>query len=118
MIRAQEQGGEIPGLIYRDARRRRRRLQSPSDRDDRQQPGVAVVRDRRAQHEVRLSGGFNNPSQTYYFNEVNRVRLRNGVANQFTQVIVATDSHARIKIVRNLRADLASMRRTSGRAIA
>jgi hypothetical protein len=48
-------------------------------------------------------GGFNNPSQTYtYFNEVIHVRLNNQQPNRLTQVITATDSPARIKIIRHL----------------
>jgi len=48
-------------------------------------------------------GGFSNPNQTYqYFNEINFVRLRDGVPNQLRQVITVDDSPARIKITRNL----------------
>jgi hypothetical protein len=38
-------------------------------------------------------GGFSNPSQTYtYFNEIIHIRMRDGVPNRLTQVIVAPNS--------------------------
>ena len=58
MIRAQEQSAlyGIPNLTYRMPGRCGRRLQSPSDRVESEPPRVALVRDRRAQHEVRIPG--------------------------------------------------------------
>src|SRR4029079_6821348 len=48
-------------------------------------------------------GGFNNPSQTYtYFTQVFLVRANGGVVNRLSQVILADQSPANIKIVRNL----------------
>jgi hypothetical protein len=103
MIRAQDQGGEIPNLTYR----------MPA--------GVGGgfnhhLIGTKANNRASLSfvtgahnmmfgyqGGFNNPTQTYqYFNEINFVRLRDGIPNQLRQVITIDDTDARIKIVRNL----------------
>ena len=56
MIRATGPGRRDPEPGLPDAGRRGRWLQSSLDRDEREQPGVDVVRDRRAQHEVRVPG--------------------------------------------------------------
>jgi hypothetical protein len=103
MIRAQEQAGEIPNLTYR---------MPAGVGGGFNHHLIGTLANNRASlsfvtgaHNMKFGyqGGFNNPSQTYtYFNEVNWVRLRNGVPNQLRQVIVATDSPARVKIVRNL----------------
>ncbi len=103
MIRAQEQAGEIPNLVYR---------MPAGVGGGFNHHLIGTLANNRASlsfvtgaHNMKFGyqGGFNNPSQTYtYFNEVNNVRLRDGVPNQLRQVIVATDSPARIKIVRNL----------------
>jgi hypothetical protein len=103
MIRAQEQAGEIPNLTFR---------MPAGVGGGFNHHQIGTLANNRASlsfvtgsHNMKFGyqGGFNNPSQTYqYFNEVIHVRMRNGVANRLTQVITATDSPARIKIVRNL----------------
>jgi hypothetical protein len=103
MIRAQEQAGEIPNLTFR---------MPAGVGGGFNHHLIGTKANNRASlsfvtgaHNMKFGyqGGFNNPSQTYqYFNEVNWVRMRLGLANQLRQVIVATDSPARIKIVRNL----------------
>ena len=103
MIRAQDQAGEIPNLVYR----------APAGVGGGYNHHlIGTIANNRASlsfvtgaHNMKVGyqGGFNNPSQTYtYFNEINFVRLRDGIPNQLRQVIVADDSTARIKIVRNL----------------
>ena len=103
MIRAQDQGGEIPNLIYR---------MPAGVGGGFNHHLIGTKANNRASmsfvtgaHNMKFGyqGGFSNPSQTYqYFNEVNFVRLRDGVPNQLRQVITTDDSPARIKVVRNL----------------
>ena len=104
MIRAQEQGGEIPNLTYRMPARRGRRLQSSSDRDAGEQPGVDVVRHRRAQHEVRLPGRVQQPEPDLHRTSTRSSTsgLNNGVPNRLTQVIIDRRLANPIKVVRNL----------------
>jgi hypothetical protein len=102
MIRAQDQGGEIPNLTFR----------MPA--------GVgggfnhhligtlaalrASVSYVTGAHNMKFGyqGGFSNPSQTYtFFNEVIHVRMRDGVVNRLTQSIAAGPSN-NPKYVRNL----------------
>jgi carboxypeptidase family protein len=103
MIRAQDQGGEIPGLFYR----------GPAGVGGGYNHHlIGTIANNRASlsfvtgaqnMKFGYQGGFNNPSQTYtYFTEINFVRLRDTIPNQLRQVIVADGSDARIKIVRNL----------------
>ena len=117
MIRALEQGGEIPNLISADARRRRRRLQSSSDRDAREHPGVAVVCHRRAQHEVRLPGRVqqSDARPTATSTRSSRSGCSDGVPNQLTQIIVADDS-TRASSTSATWSRPPSTRRISGRA--
>ena len=83
MIRAQDQGGEIPGLIYR----------GPAGVGGGYNHHlIGTIANNRASlsfvtgsqnMKFGYQGGFNNPSQTYtYFTEINFVRLRDGVPNQ------------------------------------
>jgi hypothetical protein len=103
MIRAVEQAGEIPNLVFR---------MPAGVGGGFNHHLIGTKANNRASlsfvtgaHNMKFGyqGGFNNPNQTYtYFNEVNNVRMRNGVPNQLRQVIVATDSPARVKVTRNL----------------
>jgi hypothetical protein len=103
MIRAQEQAGEIPNLTSR---------MPAGVGGGFNHHLIGTKANNRASlsfvtgaHNMKVGyqGGFSNPNQTYqYFNEVNFVRLRNGVPNQLRQVITTNDSPARIKITRNL----------------
>jgi hypothetical protein len=103
MIRAQDQGGEIPNLVSR---------MPAGVGGGFNHHLIGTKANNRASlsfvtgaHNMKVGyqGGFNNPNQTYqYFNEVIFVRMNNGVANQLTQVITTNDSPARIKVTRNL----------------
>jgi hypothetical protein len=103
MIRATEQGGEIPGLVSR---------MPAGVGGGFNHHLIGTKANNRASlsfvtgaHNMKVGyqGGFNNPNQTYqYFNEVIAVRMNNGVPNLLTQVITTNDSPARIKVTRNL----------------
>jgi hypothetical protein len=100
MIRVQEQGGEIPNIFYR-------------------MPGgtgggfyqnlIGTLANLRASisyvtgaHNMKFGyqGGFNNPSQDYYFfDNVIRMRFRDGVPNQLLETIAYPGN---VKYVRNL----------------
>jgi hypothetical protein len=83
MIRAQEQAGEIPNLVYR---------MPAGVGGGFNHHLIGTLANNRASlsfvtgaHNMKFGyqGGFNNPSQTYqHFNEINFVRLRDGVPNQ------------------------------------
>ena len=103
MIRAQDQGGEIPNLVSRmpagvGGGFNHHLIGTKANN----RASVSFVT---GAHNMKFGyqGGFSNPSQTYqYFNEINFVRLRDGVPNQLRQVVTTDDSPARIKVVRNL----------------
>jgi hypothetical protein len=103
MIRATEQGGNIPGLSFR----------TPVNTGGGYYHNlIGTLANNRASisyvtgaHNMKFGyqGGFNNPSQTYTApNEVFLVRMNGGVVNRLSQIIFATDSPANIKYVRNL----------------
>jgi hypothetical protein len=102
MIRTEEQEGEIPGLTSR---------MPAGVGGGFNHHLIGTLANNRASlsfvtgaHNMKFGyqGGFNNPSQTYtYFNEVIHVRLRDGVPNRLTQVIVG-DVTANPKIIRHL----------------
>ena len=103
MIRATEQGGEIPNLVSR---------MPAGVGGGFNHHLIGTKANNRASlsfvtgaHNMKVGyqGGFNNPNQTYqYFNEVIAVQLNGGVPNRLTQVITTNDSPARIKVTRNL----------------
>ena len=103
MIRAQDQAGEIPNLVYRmpagvGGGFNHHLIGTKANN----RASISFVT---GAHNMKFGyqGGFSNPSQTYqYFNEINFVRLRDAVPNQLRQVITVDDSDARIKVVRNL----------------
>ena len=103
MIRAQDQAGEIPNLVSRmpagvGGGFNHHLIGTKANN----RASISFVT---GAHNMKFGyqGGFSNPNQTYqYFNEVNFVRMRDGVPNQLRQVITVDDSPARIKVTRNL----------------
>lgn len=100
MIRTQEQGGEIPNLIFR---------QVGATGGGVYHNLIGTLANVRASvsyitgaHNMKFGyqGGFNNPSQTYnYFGQVIFVRMNNGQPNRLTQTIAYP---FQVKYVRNL----------------
>ena len=103
MIRAIEQAGDIPGLTFR---------QPIGTNGGFYHNWIGTLANTRASmsyvtgaHNMKFGyqGGFNNPTQTLSLtNELMVVRMQNGAVNQLRQSILATDSPANIKYVRNL----------------
>ena len=102
MIRAQEQAGDIPGLLSRmpagvGGGFNHHLIGSLANN----RASISYVT---GAHNLKFGyqGGFNNPSQDYtFFNEIILVRMNNGVVNRLTQVI-AFPQGVNVKYVRNL----------------
>ena len=100
MIRVQEQGGDIPGLLSR---------MPAGVGGGFNHHLIGTLANNRASisyvtgaHNLKFGyqGGFNNPSQDYtYLNEIILVRMQNGQPNRLTQVIAYPEG---VKYVRNL----------------